>query len=92
MLASTLTYNEKLVNHLDKFNKGKNMDCTYIDVFGNEVPVQAIVDTGTHFIFVSTKFLSCLKLPPDLIHSKKYGTSGEHGTTSQVVFSAIPLQ
>ena len=68
------------------------MDYTYIDRFMNEVPARAIVDTSAPFNIVTTKFLSCLELPPDLIHLKQYGTGGEHGTTSQGAYSAIPLQ
>ena len=54
-------------------------------MFVNIVPVQAIVDTGAPFNIISTKFPSCLVLPPDLIHSKQYDTAGEHGTTLQGV-------
>ena len=61
-------------------------------MFVNEVPVWAILDTGAPFNIVSTKFLSCLKLPPDLIHSKQYGTAEDHGTTSQGAYSLITFQ
>ena len=68
------------------------MDCTHNNNFLNEVPVQAIEDTSSSSNSVSAKFLSRLKLPSDLIHSKQYGTAGEHGTLSQGAYSAIPLQ
>lgn len=80
------------VLHLNQISQSAEADCTYLDMFVHELRVRAIVDTGAPFCIVSTKFTNRLRLPPNLVHHKQYGTAGEHTTTSCGAYSALPFQ
>ena len=68
------------------------LDCTYVDMWVNKIKIRAIVDTGAPINVVSTKFAKRLGMAPDIAYQKEFGTAGLQPTTSQGVYSALPLR
>ncbi|KAJ9079806.1 DNA damage-inducible protein 1 [Entomophthora muscae] len=67
-------------------------ECTYADIFVNNLKVQAIIDTGAPINIVSSKLVRQVGLAPDIDHKKSYGTAGLDCTTTQGVYSTLPLR
>ncbi|KAJ9065989.1 DNA damage-inducible protein 1 [Entomophthora muscae] len=67
-------------------------ECTYADIFVNELKVQAIINTGAPINTASSKLVWQMGLAPYIDHKKSYGTAGLDCTTTQGAYSALPLR
>ncbi|KAJ9062166.1 DNA damage-inducible protein 1 [Entomophthora muscae] len=77
-----------LVNKIDS----SYSECTYADIVVNNLKVWAIIHTGAPINIVSSKLVWQMGLAPDIDHRKQYGTAGLDCTTTQGVYSTLPLR
>ena len=92
-----LLFNELLTSFskLSSFTKSVHvvsLDCTYINICVNKLPVRAVLDTGAPGNILSSKFVKRLGIQPDLVHEEVYGTVGPHCTKSTGAYSSLPMK
>ncbi|KAJ9055619.1 hypothetical protein DSO57_1002094 [Entomophthora muscae] len=78
------------IHYVNKISSSYS-ECTYADIFLNNIKVQTIIDMGAPINIVSTHLVKRLGLAHDIDHRKQYGTAGLTVTTVQGAYSALPL-
>lgn len=67
-------------------------NCTYTNIFVNNIRVQAIIYSGAPVNIISSKFVKTMGLAPNIDHQQVYGMAGLNPCISIGAYSSLPMR